>query len=234
MMYSLGRATELGFPFKALFSYLSVNIIGQATAPGYNHYLMAAYRLPTVRLSDNRYFDSWTTLQTGYLASAQTVSAFEKQDGDHGYDFIALTASSMAANEPGGDSAWAFLKRELLATPLLNDNPKWAITPRPASTSIVEAAKTNSLESSAEVYPNPFNPSVTFSIQTQKQHLQIAIFDATGRMVLMLTNKKSTENLERISWNGQDSRGYAVTTGVYFAKIKTGNKTQSFKLVYLR
>jgi len=141
LMFVLGRTKELGYPADALVSWLSVNIIGQLTSPDYYPYLISAYRMPTTT-TNHAYFTTWSTAKSGFVSTfldpnnaSGAYSAFRDKltDPEHGYSLVALTATAMVASQPGGAAAWAFMEREALGAPALNDNPKWAILPRGVS-----------------------------------------------------------------------------------------------------
>ena len=133
LMFALGRGRELGYPTDALSSYLAVSLIGQLTDPAYNPYLVASGRLPTKRASDSAFFPTFADMATGYSADWQALKTFPLSDPEHGYDFIAMAAASMVANEPAGCSAWMFMQANALGAIVLDDNPKWAILPRAAA-----------------------------------------------------------------------------------------------------
>ena len=62
--------------------------------------------------------------------NAQQDFANHLNDANHGYTMICMTAAAMAAAEPGGNQAWAFIQQQVLPASSLNSNPKWAILPR--------------------------------------------------------------------------------------------------------
>ena len=131
MMYSLGRAKELGYASDSLVAYLAYNINSVLTNNDYNPYLIEAYRTPTIKVSDSDYFQTWADEMTGYTSAAQTDSTFNTiNDAQHGYCFIALTAVSYTANEENGNDAWNFMETNVLPASALDDNPKWAIVAR--------------------------------------------------------------------------------------------------------
>lgn len=140
LIYGLGRAQELGYPTDTLLSWVGSNLIGQLTDPDYNPYLSGSYRMPTAKKDPRRWYQSWAETMTGFLDSAVTVSGFNTtsvNDVQHGYPYIALSATSMVANQPGGAQAWNWISGKLLGNPLLNANPKWALVPRSISTIIL-------------------------------------------------------------------------------------------------
>lgn len=140
VMFALGRAEELGYPADALRQYLATAVVGELASPGFNPHLSASYRLPTIRKSDRGYFQSWPEVQSGflpsYIASAQSrfLSGSGIGDTEHGYPNIALAAASYVSDIPNGGAAWEFMRTNVLSNPLLDNNPKWALVPRPRLT----------------------------------------------------------------------------------------------------
>ncbi|OGL86151.1 hypothetical protein A3I40_03370, partial [Candidatus Uhrbacteria bacterium RIFCSPLOWO2_02_FULL_48_12] len=135
MMYALGLSTELGIRSGELQSWLASEIIGQLTNSGYSPYLISAYRMPINRLSDGDFFQTWAELKTGFLSSYTADGGLaywnaNLGNADHGYSIIAIAASAMVADQPGGAAAWNWIAQHALTAPALNDNPKWAIVPR--------------------------------------------------------------------------------------------------------
>ncbi|HEX4949115.1 MAG TPA: BACON domain-containing protein [Blastocatellia bacterium] len=132
LIYSLGHAKNLGFSTGGLLSWLAPLTIGQLTDPGYDPYIVAAYQMPSVRLMDNCYYSLWPDNRQGFLNSYNPQTDFLNQlnqDVNHGYPYVAMTGAAYAANEPGGSAAWAFMQQQVMPSPLLNNNPKWAILP---------------------------------------------------------------------------------------------------------
>ena len=136
VLFALGRAEELGYPATTLRQYLSGYLVGAVTDSGYNPYLIAAYRIPSIRVSDRDYFQTWAEVLSGYKPAsvAQAQASFLGSTGigdvEHGYPNIALAAASYVRDLPLGETAWTFMAANTLANPLLNKNPKWAIVPR--------------------------------------------------------------------------------------------------------
>jgi len=129
MMLALGRARELGYRTDALIEYFGQHYVGVLTEPDYNPYLIANGRTPTVRVGGT-YFTTWAGLKSGYDSEWQARDSFPLTDAEHGYDFLALAATSYVRDLPGGDAAWAFMASQALNAAVLDDNPKWAVVPR--------------------------------------------------------------------------------------------------------
>ena len=74
-------------------------------------------------------------------------------------------------------------------------------------------------------YPNPFNAETTIRYRlAEPGKIQITIYDITGREVKkLLDEEKPTAGEYSITWNGKDSRGHIVSSGVYFYQLKSTN-----------
>ena len=79
-------------------------------------------------------------------------------------------------------------------------------------------------------YPNPFNPSttITFKIKTN-EFVSLKIFDVTGREVQTLVNEKMNAGSYNYNWNAS-----ALTSGVYFYRLKAGSFIETKKLMLIK
>jgi flagellar hook assembly protein FlgD len=85
-------------------------------------------------------------------------------------------------------------------------------------------------------YPNPFNPqtAVRYTVPSGGA-VTIAIFDARGAHVATLIDRKEhAAGSYSAQWNGNDERGAAVSSGVYFARITHPSGTRSKKMMLLK
>ena len=84
-------------------------------------------------------------------------------------------------------------------------------------------------------YPNPFNSNTTIRFSVPKQQkVSLKIFTISGQEVLTLLDKKLVPGVYAINWNGKNNSGLAVTSGVYFARLTTGEKSRIIKMILLR
>jgi M6 family metalloprotease-like protein len=83
--------------------------------------------------------------------------------------------------------------------------------------------------------PNPFNPTtvIGFSLPTES-FVSLNIFDVKGRLVTTLVNEVRPLGPHQETWDGTDSRGGRVTSGVYFYRLRSGGQALSKKLMLLR
>jgi hypothetical protein len=134
-----GYLKELGFPVAKLQETLARNLLNQFVNPDYNPYLVASYRIPVLGQPGKNFFSSWADVRAGYVdPDVSEFRSVDAHDVEHGYTHIARAAASFL---PGlrdgtllGESAWAWINSHLGTLDLLNDNPKWAFSPRKDNT----------------------------------------------------------------------------------------------------
>ena len=84
-------------------------------------------------------------------------------------------------------------------------------------------------------FPNPFNPSTTLSfVLPQETNVKIIIYDMSGRLINELVNNKMTAGKKSIVWDGLDSKGVPVSSGIYIYSITTNHNSLSRKMVLLK
>lgn len=79
-------------------------------------------------------------------------------------------------------------------------------------------------------YPNPFNASVAIDVTGVDSNARLEIFDINGRMV----KDYSVEQSRKIIWEGNDSNGEPLSSGIYFARLISGDKEIRTRLVLLK
>ncbi|MBU0712301.1 carboxypeptidase regulatory-like domain-containing protein [bacterium] len=84
-------------------------------------------------------------------------------------------------------------------------------------------------------YPNPFNPETTIEFALPKtSKVTLTIYNLMGQMVQELVQNEYPAGYQRVIWNGQDSRGNVVGSGVYIYTLKAGNFSQTRKMILMR
>jgi hypothetical protein len=70
-------------------------------------------------------------------------------------------------------------------------------------------------------YPNPAGPSATihFALPTDTK-VSVEIFDVQGKKVVTLVDQQMPAGYHSAVWNGQDTNGKAVGSGVYFCRVQ--------------
>ena len=78
-------------------------------------------------------------------------------------------------------------------------------------------------------YPNPFNPSTTFSFTLPiDKRVSVLIYDVTGRLIRTLIDEESyVQGTHSVTWNGVDDARMPVASGQYFYVLRYGNFQQA-------
>jgi hypothetical protein len=85
-------------------------------------------------------------------------------------------------------------------------------------------------------YPNPFNPttSIDFTVK-ELAPVTVKIYNVRGQLVKNLVNDRYAPGVtHKVTWDGRNDAGEAVSSGVYFYKLVTKNYTQTKKMVLLK
>lgn len=90
-------------------------------------------------------------------------------------------------------------------------------------------------------YPNPFNPTVTITVENRfAGNLSVIVYDLLGRRVATLTSGYYPAGKHRLVWNAADEQLRNVATGEYLVRITLRNPntgqyhTVTRKIVYMR
>ncbi|MDD4858565.1 MAG: FlgD immunoglobulin-like domain containing protein, partial [Candidatus Krumholzibacteria bacterium] len=84
-------------------------------------------------------------------------------------------------------------------------------------------------------YPNPFNPMTTIRIGlSEPSYVALRIYDVSGRLVRTLVAEHLAAGCYDKVWDGRDSRGESVASGIYFYKLDTKSVTETKKMILLR
>ena len=121
---------------------------------------------------------------------------------------------------------------------MTNSSPKlWKVSlPADVRTGV---AGRNTLPNSFELlqnYPNPFNPSTNIEFATPDAGMvTLAVYDVLGQQVQILVNGIVPAGTHHVQWNGRDSRGVSVGSGVYFYRLAAGlNHSSTKKMIVIR
>ncbi|MDZ4122521.1 MAG: M14 family zinc carboxypeptidase, partial [Candidatus Cloacimonadaceae bacterium] len=84
-------------------------------------------------------------------------------------------------------------------------------------------------------HPNPFNPSTTisFSIPTAQQ-VKLAVYNTKGQLVNTLSDALLPAGRHSLSWNGTDTNGKPLGSGVYFYRLISAQGTQTRKMMMIK
>ena len=86
-------------------------------------------------------------------------------------------------------------------------------------------------------YPNPFNPETNIPITIKKAgRVKLKIYSSNGKLVKVLLNEYISSPVENkpIHWNGKDSNGEDVSSGIYYAVLVVNGERYIKKMVMLK
>jgi fibronectin type 3 domain-containing protein len=86
------------------------------------------------------------------------------------------------------------------------------------------------------VRPNPFTTqtAIHFAVPSGGADVSIVLYDIRGRHVATLVDRRMAGGVHEAAWDGRDSRGAVVASGVYFARASIGEWGGTTKIVYVR
>jgi len=155
---------------------------------------------------------------------------------------IAISNNEIGAEDPGLRSNmtgfWYF--------ETITDEVKKTVSIKNKNTSqklIIDATSLDIADNSAiptefklhENYPNPFNPSTNIKFDIPENGLvSLIVYDLMGHKVAELVNTNMNSGFHNVSWNGTDNFGNTVSTGVYIYQLKTGNYSNTQKMLFIK
>jgi len=85
-------------------------------------------------------------------------------------------------------------------------------------------------------YPNPFNPKTNIMFSIPKvTNVEIVIYNSRGHVVnSIIDNKKMGAGEHIVNWNGRNSNGNLVSSGIYFYRLKTPDFVKIGKAVLIK
>ncbi len=84
-------------------------------------------------------------------------------------------------------------------------------------------------------YPNPFNPTTTIKFRIASPgHVTLRVYDILGRLVASLVNQNKTAGNYSVVWNGRNEFDQAVSSGIYFYRMKANDFIQTKKMILLK
>lgn len=84
-------------------------------------------------------------------------------------------------------------------------------------------------------YPNPFNPETTINYSIKKDlNVLIEIYNIKGQKVKTLVDEFRKAGYHSVIWNGKDSGGKPVSSGLYFYRMKTDKYQKIRKMLLLK
>lgn len=129
-------------------------------------------------------------------------------------------------NPWGGDYAPNDLGGHLYVYKCSSDYIPTAVREHGNSTTIPEGFNVS------QNYPNPFNPTTAFKYTLPKaSHVEISIYNLMGQKIATLVNANIAAGTYQVKWDGRNSHGNLVPSGLYFYEVRTPAFRQIGKMI---
>jgi hypothetical protein len=84
-------------------------------------------------------------------------------------------------------------------------------------------------------HPNPFNPTTAIEYTvTGTGFVTITIYNVKGQLVRQLVNEQRLPGRHRVVWDGTNSQGQPVASGIYLYRMRIGGFSDVKKMVVLK
>ena len=133
--------------------------------------------------------------------------------------FIQTDYKGAFSNDSNWLEGWSYLSvAELLST----DNDKSSI--------IAQELKLHGN------YPNPFNPStkINFELSGYHDNVTFTVFNVMGQIVNEISFSNTLPGMQVINWNGINSNGASVPSGIYFYQVQAGDLSAMGKMTLVK
>jgi hypothetical protein len=87
----------------------------------------------------------------------------------------------------------------------------------------------------APAYPNPFNAAVTIPFSLAKEEkVRVWVVNGAGQVVRVLWDQQAGAGRHELRWDGRDSAGRPVASGLYLVQLQTADRAQRQKITLLK
>ena len=84
--------------------------------------------------------------------------------------------------------------------------------------------------------PNPFNPttSIRYDVPVGGGEVTLRIYDVSGKLIRTLVDGPETAGEKTVTWNGTDTQGRSVVSGVYFYRLQAPGYEKTLKMTLVQ
>ncbi len=182
-------------------------------------------------------FDVQTAVKDTLIFSAYLVGGADSSQysGGYGADHTKSFTRGVLYGKNGKSDA------EMDSWENWSEHPNWSAAFRLRGTISTPTSVNGAIEIMPEGYvllqnyPNPFNPETTISYRLSfAADVELAVFDLNGRLVRTLVQGRIEAGEHKVRWDGRDSRGEEVASGVYLYRLRAGQHVLTQRMILLR
>ena len=141
-----------------------------------------------------------------------------------------LTPSNLASADFDGNG-----QSDVVAGTTLSDSIYYILSDIPTGVSEVQNGSIPKRYALSQNYPNPFNASTAISFALLKAApTTLEIYNVLGQRVVTLIDEYLSAGFKITAWDGRDHRGASVPSGVYFYQLRSGDFTQTRKMMLIK
>ncbi|PID27474.1 MAG: hypothetical protein CSB55_08795 [Candidatus Cloacimonadota bacterium] len=179
--------------------------------------------------------------QTGYSPVMQNLSGYcgatvADMDWDGDYEIISAHYHGIAVTDIKTDKGnlipWIMYRGNYMRNGFYGDNP--------VADKDEDIALPNVLTLSQN-YPNPFADGETRNGTTinfflpKDENISLSVYNTKGQKVkTLIGNEKFAKGKHTVTWNGSNSSGKKVGSGVYFYKLQTKSESVNRKMIFIK
>jgi len=187
---------------------------------------------------------SWDTLQRGVTTS---VWSFSFPNSATGYAVGGYTNNQIILCTTNGGNNWvntgAVNSSGLNSVCFINPSTGWAVGDNGTILKTTNGGGLVGIQPLSEQippdfhlyqnFPNPFNPEtkIKFDLppEKNKEAVKLVIYDILGNQIEQLVNELLDPGSYEVLWNAS-----SFPSGIYFARVQTGNRTETIKMALLK
>ncbi len=192
----------------------TVRVDGQGTVAGAFVYATAGGQVSGYAITDN---------SGNYSISGLAPGTYSVSVDKTGFDEVAsqsVTVSYFVSTTSAGGYS---------STPVTN-NADFSLSSTPTVTSVTPSSNVVRQYTLGQNYPNPFNPATTITFDLPQTGMTtLKVFNILGQEVTTLVNKVMASGSHQVTFSALN-----LGSGVYFYQLKSGNFTQTRKMVLLK
>lgn len=164
------------------------------------------------------------TLMVEEQSIASTVTA---EDGVYNFENVPADSYTLTASAAGYDDSEP-AAQSLAVSGTVNIYGLTLLV-KTTSTGVQENPVLPTVSDLEQNYPNPFNPAtrINFSL-AQAGMVRLTVYDMLGREVKRLADGELAAGSHSAVWDGTNSRGDKMPSGIYFYRLQVQTGTESF------